>query len=70
MRHLNINMKTIKEPIAPTEGDLPLQEMWRIKDEMSAERGHSLEKLFAGLRERQAKSGHPVVNLEGAATNS
>ena len=45
-------------------GDLVLQEIWRIKDELSAARGHSIEKLFADARKRQKHSGHRVVNLQ------
>jgi len=43
--------------------DEVLLEVWRIKDALSAARGHSLEKLFADARERQKHSGHRVVNL-------
>ena len=32
-------MKTIKEPTLKGGGDLVLQEIWRIKDELSAARG-------------------------------
>ena len=48
----------------PTGGDLVLQEIWRIKDELSAARGHSVDKLFADLRKREKLPGHPVVNLQ------
>ena len=44
-------------------GDLVLQEIWRIKDESSAARGHDVHRLFAGARKRQKLSGHRVVNL-------
>ena len=44
--------------------DLVLQEIWRIKDELSAARGHSIDRLFTEARERQKLSGHPVVNLQ------
>jgi len=44
--------------------DLVLQEMWRIKDQLSAARGHDVHRLFAEARERQKHSGHPVVNLQ------
>ena len=47
-----------------TTGDLVLQEIWRIKDELSAARGHSIDRLFADARKRQKLSGHPVVNLQ------
>ena len=48
----------------PTDGDLVLREVWRAKDALSAARGHSIDKLFADLRKREKKSGHPVVNLQ------
>ena len=58
-------MKTLKNaPIDATEGDLVLREIWRIKDELSAARGHSIDRLFAEARERQKHSGHPIVNLQ------
>ena len=47
-----------------TEQDLVLREVWRAKDALSAARGHSVDKLFADLREREKHSGHPVVNLQ------
>jgi len=55
--------KTAKEPPPQTGGDLVLQEIWRIKDELSAARGHDIHRLFADLRKRQKLSGHPVVDL-------
>ncbi len=39
-----------------------LQEIWRIKDTLSASYGHDVERLFADTRKRQELSGHPVVN--------
>ena len=35
------------------EGDLVLREVWRAKDALSTARGHSVEKLFADLQERE-----------------
>ena len=49
-------------------GDLVLQEMRRIKDELSAARGHDIHRLFAEARERQKHCGHPVVNFEKEKT--
>jgi hypothetical protein len=57
-------MKTVKEPTVQSGGDLVLQEIWRIKDALSAARGHDVHRLFAEARERQEHSGHPVVNLQ------
>ncbi|HZM04292.1 MAG TPA: hypothetical protein VFC44_14905 [Candidatus Saccharimonadales bacterium] len=44
--------------------DEVLREVWRIKDELSAAYGHSLDRLFAEARERQRQSGRPSVNFE------
>ena len=46
-----------------TTGDLVLQEIWRIKDELSAARGHDVHRLFAEARKREKRSGHPLANL-------
>ena len=43
--------------------DEVLLEIWRIKDALSAARGHSVDKLFADARERQKHSSHRVVDL-------
>ena len=48
-----------------TEKDLVLREIWRAKDALSAARGHSVDKLFTDLREREHRSGHRVVNFQG-----
>jgi len=45
-------------------GDVVLQEIWRIKDTLSASYGHDVDRLFAQTRENQKKSGHRVVNLQ------
>lgn len=42
------------------EGDPVLQEIWRIKDALSASYGHDVDRLFADARKRQKFSGHPV----------
>jgi hypothetical protein len=63
-------MKTIKEPTIQTGGDLVLQEIWRIKDKLSAARGHDIHRLFADARKRQKLSGHPVVNLQTKHRNA
>jgi hypothetical protein len=56
-------MKTTPEPILNGGGDLVLQEIWRIKDELSAARGHNVHRPFAEARARQVHCGHPVVDL-------
>ncbi|MBE7501451.1 MAG: hypothetical protein HS113_14340 [Verrucomicrobiales bacterium] len=45
-------------------GDVVLKEIWRIKDTLSASYGHAVDRRFAEARERQKRSGHPVVNLQ------
>ena len=57
-------MTTTHEPAKPGSGDLVLQEIWRIKDELSAARDHDVHRLFAEARERQKHSGHPIVTLQ------
>lgn len=56
-------MKTTKENPSRASGDLVMQEVWRIKDELSAARGHDIRRLFAEARERQKHCGHPIANL-------
>ena len=60
----NDMIKTMKEPTAKSGGDLVLWEIWRIKDALSAARGHDVHRLFADARKRQKRSGHPVVNFQ------
>ena len=55
--------KSTEELTPQRSTDLVLQEIWRIKDEQSAARGHDVHRLFAESRERQRHSGHPVVDL-------
>jgi hypothetical protein len=55
---------TIKEVKSNQSTDLVLQEIWRIKDTLSASYGHNVDRLFAEAREREKHSGHPVVNLQ------
>lgn len=59
---------TIKKTVYHSTDEV-LQEIWRIKDALSAARGHSLEKLFADTRERQKHSGHPVANFSKSKTS-
>jgi hypothetical protein len=54
--------QVLLDEIAAGERDLVLQEIRRIKDALSAARGHDVHRLFAEARERQGHSGHPVVN--------
>jgi len=40
-----------------------LQEIWRIKDTLSASYGHDMHRLFAETRKDEELSGHPLVSL-------
>jgi hypothetical protein len=56
--------KTTDVQTAKLAGDVVLQELWRIKDTLSASYGHDVDRLFAESRQRQQRSGHSVVNLQ------
>jgi len=56
--------KTTDTQMKKPSGDVVLQEMWRIKDLLSASYGHDVDRLFAVAREKQKKSGHTIVNLQ------
>jgi len=45
-------------------GDIVLQEVWRIKDQLSASYGHDIHKLFEQARKSEKLSGHPISNLQ------
>ena len=60
--------ETTKEPKANQSTDLVLQEIWRIKDTLSASYGHDVKRLFAETRKREKLSGHPLVNLHKPKT--
>jgi hypothetical protein len=62
-------IKTATEPTPKSGGDLVLQEIWRIKDELSAARGHDVHRLFAEARQRQKHSGHPIVSFQKLKTS-
>jgi hypothetical protein len=62
----NYMTSATKELKVSQEGDLVLQEIWRIKDTLSASYGHDVDRLFAEARQRQKHSGHRVVNLQTA----
>ena len=51
-----MTMNTTIEPPFKTGGDLVLQEIWRIKDQLSAARSHDVHKLFAEARKREGLS--------------
>ena len=41
----------------------PIEEVWRVRDQISAECGHDLKKLAAMLRREEAKYGDRLVRL-------
>jgi hypothetical protein len=58
-------MSNATKELKPNQStDLVLQEIWRIKDTLSASYGHDVHRLFAETRKREKLSGHPVVNLQ------
>ncbi len=59
-----------KERKANPSADLVLQEIWHIKDTLSAAYGHDVDRLFTESRKRQKDSGHPVVNLQAKRRKS
>ena len=48
--------------------DLVLEEIWHIKDTLSASYGHDVRRLFAETREREKTCGHPLVSLSDLRT--
>ena len=56
--------KTTDIQTAKPTRDVVLQEIWRIKDTLSASYGHDVDRLFAESRKNQKRSGHTVVNLQ------
>ena len=59
--------KTTDIQTVKTTGDVVLQEIWRIKDMLSASYGHNVKQLFAETRQREKLSGHPLVEPNGAS---
>ena len=53
--------KTTDIQTPKTTGDVVLQEIWRIKDALSASYGHDVKRLFAETRQSEKLSGHPLV---------
>ena len=39
----------------------PIEEVWRIRDELSAEYGYDVHRIFAALREEEKKYGDRLV---------
>jgi hypothetical protein len=55
--------KTTNKAKAFPSGDVVLQEVWRIKDALSASYNHDVSRLFAETRKREKRSGHPFADL-------
>ena len=55
--------ETSEEIKASRTTDVVLAETWRIKDTLSASYGHDVHRLFAETREREERSGHPLISL-------
>jgi hypothetical protein len=55
--------KTTAEPKTIRNTDVVLQEIWRIKDTLSASYNHDVSRLFAETRKREKLSGHPFADL-------
>jgi len=55
--------ETTKAMKASESTDVVLQEIWRIKDTLSASYGHDVHRLFAQTRKDEELSGHPLVSL-------
>ena len=41
----------------------PIEEIWRIRDELSAEYGYDVHRIFAALREEEKKHGDRLVRV-------
>ena len=55
--------KATNELKATRNGDVVLQEIWRIKDTLSASYNHDVSRLFAETRKREKLSNHPFADL-------
>jgi hypothetical protein len=60
--------KTENESGPKGGGDVVLEEIRRIKEELFAAQGHDIHRLFAEAREREEHSGHQVANFEKEKT--
>jgi hypothetical protein len=58
---LEKRVENLEKKVAELTGDVVLQEIWRIKDTLSASYGHNVKRLFAETRKREKLSGHPLV---------
>ncbi len=55
--------KTATEPKAVRNTDAVLEEIWRIKDALSASYDHDVSRLFEETRKREKLSGHPFADM-------
>lgn len=55
--------KETSERKAIRNTDLVLQEIWHIKDTLSASYKHDVSRLFAETRKREKLSDHPFADL-------
>ncbi len=55
--------KATTEPKTIRNMDVVLQEVWRIKDTLSASYNHDVSRLFAETRKREKLSDHPFADL-------
>ena len=46
----------------------PIEEIWRIRDELSAEYGYDVHRIFAALREEEKKHGDRLVRVVSRQT--
>lgn len=56
-----MNSTTRYKTRAKDTGDQVLQEVWRIKDTLSASYGHDVSRLFAEARRHQAEARKPGI---------
>ncbi len=54
-------MKSTTDARKP-DGDVVLQEIWSIKDALSASYSHDVKRLFEQIRKREKLSGHQLVD--------
>jgi hypothetical protein len=55
--------KATNEPKGFRNGDVVLEEIWHIKDTLSASYNHDVSRLFAETRKREKLSDHPFADL-------
>ena len=41
----------------------PIEEIWRIREEIGAEHGFDVDRLFAAMREKQKQYGNRLVRV-------